>query len=332
MTARRFRLTVITPALAGSGEELTPIDYMVWQNEVRVLDQEKIFRLLARNPRLEGYLDQLRKSERLDWAQWGGYAQSYSSERIPFASAGLAATWEKSRNDDLYIPRFTRSAGRGVIHGSALKGAIRTAWLLGILDEAKTEALWKEQAKAPRLDHVLGRPSFSVGDARAGADPFRIFQSRVLVLRGKEKPSEWKPGQQFVEMARPGATFDGRASLPEACVEPVRVQARRWIAQHAAYAKLAALKPLQESVERLVKAEAELAEGSLLLPLGWGTGLATKALLPKAETAEMRMLVGRMPGVRKGPLPDLPFPKTRRLAIDGAGSAALCGWVRLDWV
>jgi len=93
--ARRVRFTVITPTLAGSGEELTPIDYMVWQNEVRVLDQVKIFQLLSRNPRLESYLDQLRKSERLEWAQWGGYAQSYASEKIPFASAGLASTWEK---------------------------------------------------------------------------------------------------------------------------------------------------------------------------------------------------------------------------------------------
>ena len=55
----RLRLTVITPLLVGGGDKLAPIDYMVWKDQVNVLDQPRIFRLLSKGPRLEGYLGQL---------------------------------------------------------------------------------------------------------------------------------------------------------------------------------------------------------------------------------------------------------------------------------
>ncbi len=64
----KYRVTVITPTLAGDGSRLSPIDYMVWRDQVNVLDQNRIFRLLAKGPRLEGYLTQLRKATTLDFA------------------------------------------------------------------------------------------------------------------------------------------------------------------------------------------------------------------------------------------------------------------------
>ena len=70
----RYRLTVLTPTLVGDGRSLSPIDYMVWKDHVNVLDQWRIFRLLAKGPRLEAYLEQLKKSEKLDFASWGGFA------------------------------------------------------------------------------------------------------------------------------------------------------------------------------------------------------------------------------------------------------------------
>src|SRR5258708_7754694 len=208
--SHRYRVTVLTPLLAGSGELLSPIDYMVWQSEVRVLDQDRIFKLLARSPRLEAYLDQLRKSERLDWAQWGGYAQSYSSALVPFASAGLAGIWEKARNEDLYIPRFAHGGGRRLLPGSAIKGAFRTAWLGGALPPENAAGLWKDcmahsdrwftasAVEAASRRRVTDQLSF--GDARTPADNFRIYQTRSLVLRSESKtPSAWKPGQQVAE-------------------------------------------------------------------------------------------------------------------------------------
>ena len=49
----RYRVTCLTPTLVGDGRRLSPIDYMVWKDHVNVLDQWRIFRLLAKGPRLE---------------------------------------------------------------------------------------------------------------------------------------------------------------------------------------------------------------------------------------------------------------------------------------
>ena len=49
-----YKLTALTPVLVGDGQRLSPIDYMVWRDQVNVLDQAAIFKLLARGPRLEG--------------------------------------------------------------------------------------------------------------------------------------------------------------------------------------------------------------------------------------------------------------------------------------
>ena len=46
----KYKVTALTPLLVGDGRELSPIDYMVWKDQVNVLDQNRIFRLLARGP------------------------------------------------------------------------------------------------------------------------------------------------------------------------------------------------------------------------------------------------------------------------------------------
>ena len=61
----RYRLTCVTPVLVGDGAKLAAIDYMVWKDHVSVLNQRRIFRLLAKGPRLEGYLTQLKKGAHL---------------------------------------------------------------------------------------------------------------------------------------------------------------------------------------------------------------------------------------------------------------------------
>jgi len=75
--------------VVGDGQQLAPIDYMVWKDQVNVLDQPRIFKLLSRGPRLEGYLTQLRRADKLDFASWGGFAQNFSERRIPFEHAHI---------------------------------------------------------------------------------------------------------------------------------------------------------------------------------------------------------------------------------------------------
>ena len=61
----RYRLTCLTPTLVGDGRKLSPIDYMVWKDHVNVLDQWRIFRLLAEGPapgRLPGATQERREA------------------------------------------------------------------------------------------------------------------------------------------------------------------------------------------------------------------------------------------------------------------------------
>ena len=39
----KYRVVCKTPTLVGDGHKLSPIDYMVWKDQVNVLDQTRIF-------------------------------------------------------------------------------------------------------------------------------------------------------------------------------------------------------------------------------------------------------------------------------------------------
>ena len=137
----RYRLTVLTPTLVGDGRSLSPIDYMVWKDHVNVLDQWRIFRLLAKGPRLEAYLEQLKKSEKLDFASWGGFAQNFAGRRIPFENAAYSTYWNRAMGDSLHIPTFAAGASGPYLPGTAIKGALRTGMAF---------ANWRDGANLPK--------------------------------------------------------------------------------------------------------------------------------------------------------------------------------------
>src|SRR5450631_2374511 len=122
----KYRVTCLTPTLVGDGQKLAPIDYMVWKDHVNVLDQRRIFRLLAKGPRLEGYLAQLKKADKLDFASWGGFAQNFAGRRIAFEHSSCSGIWERARGESLFIPTFHSGYSGPFLPGSALKGALRT--------------------------------------------------------------------------------------------------------------------------------------------------------------------------------------------------------------
>ena len=127
----RYRLTCLTPTLVGDGQKLAPIDYMVWKDYVNVLDQRRIFRLLAKGPRLEGYLSQLKKAEKLDFASWGGFAQNYAGRRIPFEHASSTQYWEKAQSRASVHSDFQHRTKRALSarHGDQRRAAHRRgAW------------------------------------------------------------------------------------------------------------------------------------------------------------------------------------------------------------
>jgi CRISPR-associated protein Csm5 len=234
-----YRLTCLTPTLVGDGQRLAPIDYMVWKDHVNVLNQRRIFRLLAKGPRLEGYLSQLKKAEKLDFASWGGFAQNYAGRRIPFEHVSSVQYWENTRAEHLFIPTFSTGPSGPYLPGTAIKGALRT----GVVHGRLTPRLLQDVSARTDSEGRLPRhPAGSIEDAALGtggsdamrlvsaADSktvpesvFKIFLLRVSTLeaRGAKQELAWKQSPRgsvkraedstpsFAEMAVPGTVFEG---------------------------------------------------------------------------------------------------------------------------
>lgn len=236
----KYRLTCLTPTLVGDGQKLAPIDYMVWKEHVNVLNQKRIFRLLAKGPRLDGYLNQLKKADKLDFASWGGFAQNYAGRRIPFEHASSAQYWEKTRAENLFIPTFCTGPAGPYLPGTAIKGALRTGVVHGRLTPKLLSDLSARSASEGRLPRNPARSLEEGAVGTAGADSMRLISAsdsktvpesafkihllRVSTLeaRGAGKfELAWKQAPRgsvkrmedstpvFAEMAVPGTVFEG---------------------------------------------------------------------------------------------------------------------------
>jgi len=236
----KYRLTCLTPTLVGDGQRLSPIDYMVWKDHVNVLDQWRIFRLLAKGPRLEGYLSQLKKAEKLDFASWGGFAQNYAGRRIPFEHPSSTQYWERTHAEHLFIPTFSTGPSGPYLPGTAIKGAFRTGVVHGRVTARMLTDLAERGASEGRLPR---HPANSVEESAlgpSGADPLRVISAydsksvpantfKIYLLRtstleargGSKFEVAWKQTPRgnvkraedstptFAEMADPGAVFEG---------------------------------------------------------------------------------------------------------------------------
>ncbi len=237
----RYRLTCLTPVLVGDGQRLAPIDYMVWKDHVNVLDQRRIFKLLAKGPRLDSYLNQLKKSDKLDFASWGGFAQNFAGRRIPFEHSSMTAYWEKSRAENLFIPTFASSPAGPYLPATAIKGALRT----GVVFSRWSHATMEDAARRLESERAVRRVSSHAESAAVGSsgadrmkfiavadsDPvpasvMKVFLIRVSTLQargGAKLELGWKQSPRgavdgrrpeestpiFAEMAVPGTVFEG---------------------------------------------------------------------------------------------------------------------------
>ena len=254
----KYSITCLTPTLIGSGEALSPIDYMVWKDQVNVLDQQRIFKLLARGPRLDNYLNQIRRAEKLDFNSWGGFAQNFAGRRIALEHASLTNHWNRMPSDHLFIPEFASTPGGPYLPASALKGALRTAVAASRWQAKNIETLAERSKEGiPRHPgdtletHTLGSPSYdllrglALGDsAPVARDRFRVYLWRTAKIepRNNKLSLGWKAvgrgaveanrpadsAARFAEMAAPGATFEGVWSEPARFAAESTQRALRW--------------------------------------------------------------------------------------------------------
>jgi CRISPR-associated protein Csm5 len=237
----KYRATVLTPTLVGDGSRLSPIDYMVWRDQVNVLNQTRIFKLLSKGPRLDGYLKQLQNATKLDFASWGGFAQNYADRRIPFEDAGYAPFFNSAPPESLSIPTFSANNSGPFLPGSAIKGALRTAVVFSRVKPAAVHALAEKLAgdRLPRrpAEDLERQTVGSGGSDRMRAvvvadsealtrETFKVYLLRLstLIAKGPDQYSlGWKQtgrgavdGKRpddstptFAEMAAPGTAFEG---------------------------------------------------------------------------------------------------------------------------
>lgn len=258
----KYRVTVLTPTLVGDGQALSPIDYMVWKDHVNVLDQGKIFAMMAKRPVFEGYLAQLRKAEKFDFQNWGGLAQSAALRRIAFQSSACTPVWDRARAEHLFIPTFIRGAQGHYLPGSALRGAFRTAMVHRAWKQRGERLLadWKQQFQNERGYRYAAQPqealalgtrgedkmrAVAAGDSKAvPVESFRVYLTRVskLIAQGSKFEVGWKAAPRgsvdskrihesiptFVEMATPGTVFEGAWQNQTFLARPEVLKALRW--------------------------------------------------------------------------------------------------------
>jgi len=364
----KYRVTCLTPTLVGDGQKLSPIDYMVWKDHVNVLDQRRIFRLLAKGPRLDGYLAQLKKADKLDFASWGGFAQNFAGRRIPFEHPSAIPFWERAQAENLFIPTFAVSPGGPYLPATAIKGALRTGAVAGRWSEStlRDVAARMEEDRPPRNpaakaeDAVLG-PAGSTRMRRLAAGDstpithagMKVYLLRVatLIARGGERYElGWKSPRGsvdarrlddstpiFAEMASPGTTFEGiwqersvsdRAKLFQAS----NAHAGEMIGRHSAYAAQTGLSRLGESLTEMSARLEQVArrQDACVLAIGWGGGLLGKSAYLKTEDESYRKILRQTALYQRAIQTGLPFPKTRRVVFLGNQPATLPGWILLE--
>ena len=157
-----------------------------------------------------GYLTQLRKATKLDFASWGGFAQNFSQRRIPFEHPEAAAIWNSAPAESLFIPTFAADHRGAYLPASALKGALRT----GIVFSRWTASTIDRIAAAMEGDRVprrLAEPAevssgasqvkiISVADSQpVPASAFKIFLTRVASLDTRQAGKPQLAGKLQVE-------------------------------------------------------------------------------------------------------------------------------------
>lgn len=211
---------------------------MVWRDQVNVLDQARIFRLLAKGPRLESYLTQLSKATRLDFASWGGFAQNFAGRRIPFEDPAYTPYWNNAPLEAIGIPTFAAGTSGAYLPAAAIRGALRTALvfenmkpgaLRDVANQLTGERVPRHPAEHLERQAVGGGGSdrmraFALADSAAKpAEAFRVYMLRVstLIAKGPQYALGWKQAGRgtvqrpedgtpsFAEMAAPGTTFEG---------------------------------------------------------------------------------------------------------------------------
>lgn len=289
----KLGLEILTPTQAGSGEELLKdFDYIDRAGEVFIVDQEQSFNVVASGNLA---LDSLMVSgfKLNDLVKAAGQDFGY---RIPWLS-------NKQKIPDKLREQVKDAFNRPYLPGSALKGAIRTALI----------AEWLRAN--PTADYALLLPK-KKGSKNSAA------QELMQTLTGKDAKQD---------IFRPFKTTDVLFNSSDLCLADIRwLNENRWrsMVQKKSFDdwKVAdgicaeVLKPGSITLATLQW------DGFLLSDSCWQQKGTIANILPK-DFAGLKEQLNKHATYRLGK-PGRPFPKTRRLVVNGEPKLPL-GWIRL---
>ncbi len=331
-----YKVTCLTPTLVGDGHKLSPIDYMVWKDQVNILDQNRIFKLLSKGPRLDGYLAQLKKATKLDFASWGGFAQNFAGRRIPFEHAAYAVEWNKAQAENCAIPTFASGATGPYLPGTALKGALRTGLVvagwkdtsLADLPSRRPGEFVEKSIVGHRTRNFMASDSATVPDSH-----FKIYMVKTATMQAGSKQVAWKPIPLFAEMAAPGSMFLGswKNRDHKKLFAAANDYAAKQLEIHKKYAEWSALPIFIKQIGDLeLRLEQARSKQSCVLCIGWGGGFVSKSAVLNTENPDYRRILQNQPFYERAIKSGLQFPKTRRIVYQNNQPATLAGWVELS--
>ena len=359
----RVRLRTLSPLHIGSGTELRRgYDYICDDQRTYVLHEERLFERLAGNAQALTALaagasaDELLQRRWLRWQdlQGEGAPVRYVLPGVPVGAAGNPAAL-REQIKDVY--------DRPYVPGSSLKGALRTALLvewrrqhkgqvlreeLGRNKQSAARALEKE-AFGPDPNHDVLR-ALQVGDSEPAAnDCLQLAQVRVYpgggrgarqtldinvecVRAGTELSLEVRLDLQWLHRDDNGlADASGwerlLRDLPRLLRNKATLVLRRETAFYRGRADAAAVGAFYT---RLGQAHTGMKSSQrALVPVGWGSGWEAKTLGADAlESGGILEAVIQEYGLARGSRKeDDPFPKSRKLALQGERPASPLGWL-----
>ncbi len=169
-----YKLKVLSPIHIGNGEELAPVDYCKINNNVYVIDSDKLFEDNRFDE--EKFIEQVRRYRDFHWDKFNtSLPQEYDKYRMKVSVP------KKSANDIGNIFAFMKTGGKPFIPGTSLKGAIRTIILKVLVsqlpDEKFKKALisGKKKANNPKeVGRILNKKIF-------GSDPTTDIMKGIQV-------------------------------------------------------------------------------------------------------------------------------------------------------
>jgi len=165
----------------------------------------------------------LRKSEKLDFASWGGYAQNYALRRIAFDDPASAEVYDRAPAELCSIPTFASNLDGIYLPASVLKGAIRLALLVDRVSENQIKsAVESLNSDMPR--RAAGNPKSPCSARRAQPDPGRAalrlarhlqFSHKGLSAADRDLDRAWRQTRSRLEVgARLGGFQPGDGCRP----------------------------------------------------------------------------------------------------------------------